>query len=89
VILSSLSATKEEKSVCRPKKVDEVLHLINVIPDKVFVWIQSHLGIKNNEKADHLAQNATRDNISVNIGLEILENNKIVNSYIIDKWTVL
>jgi len=45
--LSSLSAIKEEKSACRPKMLEEVLHLINVIPAKVyFVWIQSHLGIK-------------------------------------------
>jgi len=82
--LSSLSAIKEEKSACRPKMLDEVLHLINVIPAKVyFIWIPSHLGIKNNERADHLAQNATKDKISVNIGLETLENNNIVKSYIL------
>ena len=43
-------------------------------------------GHKNNERAAQLAQNTTKDTISVNIGLEILENNNIVKNYIIDKW---
>jgi len=64
----------------------EVEGLVNKYNRSVtFIWLPSHIGIKENESSDRLANLATEDcSIDIDIGLELSDAYSLVDNYIIN-----
>jgi len=85
---SSLQEIAAGKSNRGPNLLMEVEGLVNKYNRSVtFIWLPSHIGIKENESADSLANLATANcNIDLAVRLELSETYSLVDDYIINKW---
>jgi len=72
----------------RPNLFAELMILLHGIKSQVvLVWIPSHIGILENERADKLAAlGAQRETVDVNIGLELQEAYVRVSAYVNSIW---
>ena len=57
--------------------------------DVIFTWVPSHVGIKGNEKVDHLAREALDRNISFLVKIPHTDIKVEVNKYIKKQWQQL
>lgn len=86
--LSSVENFISGKSHSRPNLMNDTTDVLHTIKSQItLVWVPSHIGIPGNERADRLAYAATqRPHVDIEIGLELQETYKKVDSYITNLW---
>ena len=89
--LSSLTAIKTAKYVCRPNTLNGIYDIVdNLDADVKMVWIPSHLGIARNETADNLAQLDTMYNTAdIESCLELRDMHVHIQNFILAKWQAM
>jgi ribonuclease HI len=86
--LSSLQAIMGSQPTSAVNTINEIKQLINYLKHQVtIVWVPSHIGLKGNEQADSLANEATaKHTTDIKILPDLGEVKKLARKYIANKW---
>ena len=86
--LSAIRSIESERSSSRPNLLNDILELKHALQrDVTLVWVPSHIGIRGNETADRLANEATKKSaVDLDIGHELAEAYSAANDYCRGKW---
>jgi len=94
VVSDALNVLKDiclNSSIVRPHLINVLYILLSTFSNKVtLLWVPSHCGITNHDKADMLAKRALSLNIELKVDKEVFEINKQIDKHYsklsIDDW---
>jgi len=86
--LTTIDNLASSRSHSRPNLLSDMIDLLHSINSQItVVWIPSHIGITDNERADQLAHmGCKRQHIDIHVGLELQELYGRVATYINQLW---
>lgn len=86
---AALEALKAGKSNARPDVVMEILRIIHRFDTEhevTFCWVPGHAGIEGNEKADYLAKESLKKEISIHKPLGRAELKGLIKEGLLKEW---